>query len=487
MGDLIPVYIEDVVPSDQFQISQEALVRLQPMVAPMMHRCDVTFHTFFVPKRLLWPKFDKWITNQPEGGGNLPAFPIVNIEESGQPITVGSLGDYLGLPITTGSTGDAETVSAMPFAAYQMIYNEYYRDQNLVAEQNFELIDGDNTSNTDLFELKKRAWEHDYFTAAAPTAQAGASVDIPLGTVELNLDRYLDPAPLPPHFIQHDGSTTDAGDYSRGTAIPRSIIAGGDDANPVVYDPQGTLEVGATTINDLRTAFRLQEWLEKSMRGGKRLFENILIFFGLRSPDMRMQRPEYISGSKSPIQISEVLNTTGTVDAPQGTMAGHGVSVVQPKNGTYNVQEWGYIITIMSVLPKTAYQQGIQRHWLKYTDPMQSYWPQFDHLGEQAIEGREIYAYDSTYSGDTFGYIPRYSEYKFQNSRVAGEFRTSLNFWHMGRIFSSPPGLNGDFITSDPTTRIFAVEDPEVHKLLIHVYNRIRAIRPMSKYSTPTF
>lgn len=476
MGKLIPVYIEDVVPSDKISVSAEALVRLAPMVAPMMHRCDVSFHTFFVPKRLLWPNFDKWITNQ-KVGGLLPAHPTMTIAEIAHNVTVGDLADYMGLPLSP--TGGTPTeVNALPFAAYQMIYNEYYRDQNLQNEVNFQLVDGDNSANSALMILRTRAWEHDYFTAAAPFAQAGDPVSIPLGNVN-DVNVKVKPT---------DDFPT--GQWSAGAlGTPDAFVPPGDPDVPLsssYYAETSTLNADPTTINDLRTAYRLQEWLEKSMRGGRRLFENILIFFGLRSPDSRLQRPEYISGTKTPIQISEVLNTTGTDDAPQGNMAGHGVSVINGKDGRYRVQEWGFVITIMSVMPKTAYQQGIDRMWLKTLSPMQSYWPQFDHLGEQEIQNKELYAYTPT-GDETFGYIPRYSEYKFRNSRVAGEFRTSLDFWHMGRIFDSQPALNSQFIQSDPTHRVFAVTDPEEHKLWIHCYMKVRMIRPMSKYSTPTF
>lgn len=479
MGQLVPVLCKEVVPSDRFSCSQEALVRLQPMVAPMMHRCDVSFHTFFVAKRLLWPNFEKWITNQ-KVAGVLPAFPTVEINSAAPWISEsGNLLDYLGLPFN-GNLDQTETVnvSAMPFAAYQMIFNEYYRDQNFQSEVEFELIDGDNSPNNDLPVIRKRAWEHDYFTAAAPTAQAGDAVEIPLAEFQ---DVLVKRSGVAPPAISDLTVTTPAGTVPvAGETSPQFPVT------DTLYADTSEITNSATTINDLRTAFRLQEWLEKSMRGGRRLFENILIFFGLRSPDSRLQRPEYIYGSKTAIQISEVLNTSATETAPQGTMAGHGVSVVQPKTGTYNVQEWGYIITIMSVLPKTSYYQGIERMWLKHTDPMQFYWPQFDHLGEQEIKNEEIYGYHAN-GEQTFGYIPRYAEYKFSNSRVCGDFRTSLDFWHMARNFSAMPALNSTFVTSDPTHRVFAVTDPDEQKLLIHIYNKIIAIRPMSKYSTPTF
>lgn len=473
MGELIPVYVKDVVPSDKFRISNEALVRLQPMVAPMMHRCDISFHTFFVPYRILWPNFDKWITNQKVAGA-LPAHPYVTIKTE-NPVTKGSLMDYMGLPLSGAMSPDANVnIDPGALAAYQMVYNEYYRDQNLIDPVNFELIDGDNTANVDLFIKRKRAWEHDYFTACAPTAQAGEAVELPLAGM----------SDVPILFNNVSGVTLEG--------VPTDVVveAGvNPDINPdSLYAATSTIEAQSTTINDLRTAYRLQEWLEKSMRGGKRLFENILVFFGLRSPDSRLQRPEYISGSKTAIQISEVLNTTGTTEAPQGTMAGHGLSVVNPKDGVYHAKEWGFIITVMSIMPRTAYQQGISRMWSKITDPMQIYWPQFDHLGEQEVLNQEIFAYQGAGANEeTFGYLPRYSEYKVAFNRVAGEFRDTLDFWHMGRIFESAPALNQQFIEADPTHRVFAVTDPEEQKILCHVYNKVTAIRPMSKYSTPTF
>ena len=295
-------------------------------------------------------------------------------------------------------------------AAYQLIYNEYYRDQNQIAEVDYKLIDGDNTANTDLFVLRKRAWEHDYFTACAPSPQAGEAVDLPIGQfqdVNVKFQNNIEPNTV-----------------LTGTPLDATVIAGTPDnaLTSELYAETSELMPQATTINDLRTAFRLQEWLEKSMRGGRRLFENILVFFGAKSPDARLQRPEYISGTKTPIQISEVLQTSESNTSPQGNMAGHGITYVKPKSGDYYVQEWGLVMTIMSVLPKTTYQQGINRHWKKFTDPMELYWPQFDHLGEQQVDNEEIFAYGSG-PNNPFGYLPRYTEYKFRNSRVAGEMR----------------------------------------------------------------
>lgn len=478
MGELIPTMLMECVPSDKVKLGCESLLRFAPLVAPMMHRVDVSMHYFFVPSRLLWLHWEKFITNTPlTEGGALPAFPTLDLEDTHT--QNGSLPDYMGIPLL--DSPNTATVNAMPFAAYQMVYNEYYRDQNLQDEVDFALLDGDNTPNiASLLQKRKRAWEHDYFTACLPFAQKGEAVTIPIvGFQDVPVWRNEGIPPVP-------AATTLTG-------APSSIVVTTQDAEPgspvapeQLFAETSELDAQSATINDLRRAFKLQEWLEKAARGGSRYFESILSFFGLRSPDSRLQRPEYITGTKSPVQISEVLNSTGTAEAPQGSMAGHGVSVTQGKYGNYTCQEHGYIIGIMSIMPKTAYQDGLHRMWSKTVDPFQYYFPQFDHIGEQEVLQKEVFLGTLTPNA-TFGYVPRYAEYKFLNSRVAGDFRTTLDFWHMGRKFSIDPTLNSDFIECDATHRIFAVTNPEEQKLWCHIYHKVVAIRPMSKFSTPTF
>lgn len=453
MGDLVPVLAMEVLPGDRIRIGSENLARLAPMVAPMMHRVDVRVEYFFVPNRLIWDNWEKWITN---GGDDpvepsdvLPAHPTIAYGDgTGGTLQYNKLCDYLGLPdpaqcpISTGS----ETVSALPFAAYQKIYNDYYRDQNLIDKVTDLCVDGNNNGQPQLFTLRKRAWEADYFTKALPFAQKGESVDVPLGEIQLKSGWDTNSTPVfeiaGPAFPTVDTNIMQDG---TGTSFIHAASVPGI-ANKMAYDPNGSLEAGNTTINDLRLAYRLQEWLEKNARGGTRYAELIRSHFNVSPQDSRLQRSEYIVGTKNAIQISEVLNTTGTTDAPQGSMAGHGVQYAAGNWGKYFAQEHGYVIGIMSIMPKTAYQQGIPRHFLKYNDPTEVAWPTFANLGEQPVQNREIMAfYDSgTGSTETFGYMPRYMEYKNLHSRVAGEFRTSLDFWHMGRIFSkfTPPVLN---------------------------------------------
>lgn len=487
MGELVPVLAMECLPGDRVRIGSENLCRLAPMLAPMMHRVDVRVEYFFVPNRLVWQNWEKWITN---GGDNpadttLPAHPYA--EYGNSPAVIwNSLMDYMGLPdpAQCPTPGTPERFSPLCFAAYQKIYDEFYRDENLIntQEPSYTLNDGDNSTNTGLFTLRKRAWEADYFTKALPWAQKGSSVDVPLGDVVLKPD--LDVQQIHRWVDSHDpvGLNTDV-IFNANSELAANAGRG------TVMDPNGTLTVDATTINDLRLAFRLQEWLEKNARGGTRYAELIRAHFNVSPQDSRLQRPEYIVGMKNAIQISEVLNTTGTVDAPQGNMAGHGVTYANGNWGKYFCQEHGYIIGILSIMPKTAYQQGIPRHFLKYTDPTELAWPSFAHLGEQEVQHRELMAFQGSDSQKTFGYMPRFMEYKTLPSRVAGDFRGNLDFWHMGRIFSTgaPPRLNQTFVEADPTFRVFAVTDSGEDHIYCQVMHHLNVVRALPFYGTPTY
>lgn len=482
MGKLVPINILECVPGDVIDMGTDAMLRMAPMIAPVMHKVDVYTHSFFVPNRLVWANWEKFITGGEDGTDPGPAFPVF-AEAAGNVVLPGSLSDYLGLPI-----GSAAERSAIPYAAYNLIYNQYYRDQNLEpTESPWQLGDGTNPT-AGYGELKTRAWQHDYFTAALPFAQKGAAVDIPISSGDLPIkvntfgtaytadtDVLIDGVYQP----SASASTVGAGAEDRGN----SDIPGG-----YLY-ADGAGATGASgTINDLRRAFRLQEWLEKNARAGSRYIESILSHFGVRSSDARLQRPEYIGGSKQPMIISEVLQTSESVDTPQGNMAGHGVSVGSGREFRYRCEEHGYVMTIMSIMPRTAYQQGVPRHWTKF-DKLDYFWPTFAHLGEQEVKNKEIYfdQADGDVNEETFGYVPRYSEYRYLDSRVAGDFRTTLSYWHMGRIFTSRPSLNNTFIKCDPTQRIFAVEDSDVDKIYAHVFHRIKARRLMPKWGTPSF
>lgn len=492
MGNLVPIMLLECVPGDVHTISCESLIRFAPLTTPVMHRFDVTMHYFFVPNRLVWKNWEKFITNTPnEETGLLPAFPTLTMIADNSNHPVGSLADYLGIPINLNNEPNDEQVSAIPFAAYQCIYNEYYRDQNLIAPINYQLQDGNNGDGSGaesvLFELRRRAWEHDYFTACLPWAQKGQAVDIPLGDVVLSPDWQNHPQKLVDFFgQQHPNSDV------RTQAQGNLSVQQGATNYASWLDPNGSLKTQPTTINDLRRAFRLQEWLEKAARGGSRYIEWLKVMFGVQSSDKRLQRPEYITGTKSPVIISEVLNSNaqpagqGEPNYPLGQMGGHAVSVTNGQYGKYYVEEHGYIIGIMSVMPKTGYYQGLNRTFSKGAHPTDFYFPTFANIGEQEVYGREIYAY-SDENNSVFGYIPRYAEYRFQENRVCGQFRTTLDKWQFCRKFANAPYLNELFVQCDPGDRIFAVDDPENENLYCQVYNKVMSLRPMPKYGTPTF
>jgi len=465
MGDLVPIHVMETVPGDSIKMSTSQLLRLAPMIAPVMHQVNVYTHFFFVPNRILWSNWEDFITGG-EDGLNTSVFPnnAINVVESG------SLSDYLGLP--TFSLEENIPISMMPHAAYQCIYNEYYRDQNLIDPINWRLTDAQQLNPERLMTMRTRAWQHDYFTSALPWTQKGAEATIPV--------------------TQGDNWSFSGGEEFNQLAENAFFLA--NNLNPArghlytqdenAVNRPVTLDIEASTINDLRNAFRLQEWLEKNARGGSRYIESILSHFGVRSSDARLQRPEYLGGGSSPVTISEVLQTSANASepTPQGNMSGHGISAGANNSFSYRCEEHGYIIGIMSILPKTAYQQGVPKHFRKF-DKFDYYWPSFAHLGEQPISQIELYIREED-NDDVFGYTPRYAEYKFINSSVHGEFRESLDYWHMGRIFANSPNLNETFITSDPTDRIFAVIDAE--KIYAHVYHRIKATRKMPYFGTPT-
>lgn len=482
MGNLIPTMCLDVIPGDKIDLSCEAFVRFAPMLTPVMHRFDVSSHYFFVPKRILWDGFEKFMRNGSDDGTGVPAWPYLTVND-GDAYT--ALMDYLGIPPFDGAAGgnadqtNSINVSAMPFAAYQMIWQEYFRDQNMDPNTIFiPLVNGTNMANYGYYTgIRKRCWEHDYLTSALPFAQRGPSVEIPIANFNDVPVRVNDAqAPGTAGFIDVSGANQPINADTPNVALS---------ANDGFFAETSLLNANATTINDLRRATKLQEWFERMAVAGARYAEQLWAFFNVRNQDARLQRPEYIVGLKSPVTISEVLNTTGTDDAPQGNMAGHGVSVQQGRYGHYEVKEHGYIICIMSVMPKTAYQQGIPKHFLKVNDFTEHYWPQFANIGEQEVKQEEAYAYGPL-QGDTFGYTPRYAEYKFENSRVCGQFRTSYSNWHAGRIFTTEPSLNQGFVESNPTKRIFAVTDPTVDSLLAHVLHKVRAVRQMPKFGTPS-
>lgn len=496
MGSLVPILNEEIIPGDKFRVKTEVMLRLAPMIAPVMHRVNVYVHYFFVPTRLIWDDYESFFTGG-RSGTDLPEWPHMTIQESRKAsFAKGRLPDYYGLPIPpVAPITQPIDISSLPFRAYLEIYNKYYRDPNLVDEIPINKSSGaeEVTDYTNLTTLRKRCWEKDYYTSALPWSQRGAESEIPINNevTYRNQARIINSVGTP-----EDG---DAGAPLNATGSAFSIQVNGING-PINIDNIDEINTGLT-VNDLRKSVRLQEWLERSARGGWRYIEQVLSHFGVQSSDLRTMRPEYLGGGKQPVVISEVLNTTGPTQfqadtpevgtVPQGSMAGHGISVGSDNKFQRSFKEHGYVIGLMSVLPKTTYQQGIHRMWTRKTK-FDYYWPEFAQLGEQEVLNKEVYWDGQQEVGqedETFGYQSRYSEYRYNQSTVHGDYRDNLNFYHMGRIFDAPPVLNNAFVLSDPTNRIFAVTDEEegnTDQLWTQVYHNIDALRPMPRYNNPT-
>lgn len=482
IGELTPILVQEVIPGDTFTIKSSSLIRLAPMVTPVMHRISAYTHYFFVPNRIIWDGWEDFITGNEER-----SMPYINSGGGWQ--AAWKLPDFMGVPATDYGTD----VQALPFAAYNRIYNDFYRDENLIEPILDTLTDGSNP-NSKFRDLMKRAWQHDYFTSALPWTQKGPEVTMPMGgTAPLIMDTTT-----PTKIVDsNNGNLLQNYDDNMSTDGFGNLWTSGQSmSNQLQMDvTKHTLadlsQATATSIISLRRAFKLQEFLEKNARGGTRYIEHIMVHFGVRSSDGRLQRAEYIGGNITPVQISEVLQTSQTTNgiepgggSPQANMAGHGISADSTKKQYYKAEEHGYIIGIQSVMPVSTYQQGFPKHLIKF-DRFDYFYPSFQHIGEQPIYNTELYNEDDGKGSEVFGYTPRYSEYKYTPSTVHGQYKTTLNFWHAGRIFNTRPQLNQDFIECDYTEfdRIFAVANQE--QLYCHVYNDVKANRKMAYFGNP--
>lgn len=496
MGHLVPVMCEEVCPGDIFRWNADVLVRLMPMLAPIMHDVSVFLHCFYVPTRLLFDGFEKFITGGEDGTDNT-TWPYVEAPER-TGFAVGSLADYLGLP--TGVSGIQ--VSALPFRACAKIYNDWYRDQNLISPIAMSTAAGfDEETNMD---IQRRAWPKDLYTGSLPWAQRGDPVYLPLGVdapvVYNNGIKAVDNTDLSGKRISIENYTPNGVYTASGLLADKTTIANDNivantysDADKPTLFKADLSKAASVTINDFRVAKQIQKYKELLARGGSRYIEWLLSMFGVRSSDARLQRSEYLGGGRCPIDIGEVLQTSSTDSTTtQGNMAGRGVSYQNVPQFTKYFEEYGYLICFMSIMPRASYQQGVRKMWLRKTR-----WdypnPLFARLGNQAVKNIEVYAQDPTVVDEngisqnelTFGYNERFEELRRVPSSVHAQFRNTLNYWHMGRIFDNKPELNKSFVECNPTKRIFAVTDLKEDECIVQIHHNLQAIRRFPKNGNP--
>lgn len=452
-GQLIPVGCIDVLPGDTFDHSASFLIRVSPLLAPVMHPVQVRIHHFFVPYRLLFPQWEEFITGQ-----SAVPLPTLSVQAGGQ--SANRLIDYLGIP--TERSG----VNFLDFAvrAYNRIWNEYYRDQDLDTPR----------TDTDV-SMARVAWGKDYFTTARPWPQKGGNVVLPLGTSApvisagdgVPLFKVGTPASVSMGFVGGAGSVNT-------WSTPPATASQASWVNPKL---QADLSAASSVnVRDVRLAFALQRYNEARAKYGSR-YSEYLAYLGVKSSDARLQRPEYLGGGKQYLNFSEVLQTAEGSE-PVGTLRGHGISAMRSQRYRRFFEEHGVVLSLLSVRPKSIYMDGMKRQFLK-KNKEDFFQKELEFIGQQAILNNEVYTQSGSPGLATFGYGNRYQEYREEPSGVSGQFRNILNFWHMGRSFASAPALNSTFIQCNPADRIYAV--PTEDQLWMMIQHNCVARRIVSR------
>lgn len=497
MGVLYPVLVEEVVPGDLWKLSSRIVARAFPFNSPVMANMSIKTETFFVPYRILDENWVEFITKGIDGDVTvtLPLWSPTAAApgaEFPQGVNIGSLWDYMGFPTGTHSI-PASTQFTLPLRddscpidyprrAYNKIMNDFYLDETFDTPR---LLTDE--------QLCRRRWKKDYYTSALKDQQRGTAPAIPITGI-LNA--------IWPNAVTTAGSATWGAESSvslfsvqgdsntpgnPGNANSKSFM----DTNTVNTDVNITeLEdnqvslAGATTFTptDLRYCFQVQKWQERNSRAGVRYTEFLMAHFGESVRDDRLQRPEFIGATSQPILVSEVLQTSETASTPQGTLAGHGISADEGFIGKYKVLEHGLIMTLMSIMPRAEYSQGINRQWLRRTTH-EFYFPEFQGLSEQGIKNAELYIKNTSDDDEIFGFQGIYQEMRYKPNTIHGKLRTSLNYWHLGRVFPDTPVLGSEFLTCTPDKRIFSV--PSEPGYVLEVANIIRAIRPLPIIAEP--
>lgn len=528
-GTLTPLLCELASPgSTWFCPNLEEFIRSMPMIAPVMDRMDVKVDAFFTPLRLIWDDFEDYITLGPTGEFNVdkptlqfaaaPNIPAESYAEILKVFGTGGLADYLNFPTLAPAqlpvAGLIQTgIDALPFRTYQLLYNEYYRNENLEDEIPIDRSSGSLTlslnsgTETDFtnFMLRYRGWRKDYFTSALPSPQKGPAVRMPggssdltiVGTEPMQFAQYGNVADAPDSFSQKAYNSTlknAANDIvGRETVTQDTTKTKSNAGSAYIYSSGLGIEsegsASAATIEELRYAETLQEFYEANARGGSRYKEYLMNIWHTKSKDSRLDRPERIGGFRGPVTISDVDQTSESNISPQATPAGKGLSSGSSRLFKYKTSEWGIFMVILSLQPKTSYFQGFRR-WNLYNDVFDWPNPFFANLGEQEIINKEIYFDPIDSDGkndDTFGYTPRFAEAKFIPDSVHGEFRTSLDYWHLARKFSSRPNLNKAFVHVDPAEidRIFPSQVEDDQKFIGTFYFHLWVKMHLPYYGVP--
>lgn len=521
-GEIVPFFLEECIPDDSFKLATANRIRLAPQVLPLMHQIDVSMYWFFVPCRILWPNWEEFITGGKDGT-SAPIIPYFNFGQGTSSIMktagVGLLSDYLGVPTNAVSTTVgaivANSFNFLPFAAYVKIYNDYFRDENFTEELPYELKDGyqhltavpnanisacvqtifgatGNVMSTMAPRPWQRiyggcflaSWKKEYFTSALPNTQRGPIVNIPLGdTAPVVFGESGESISVYPRTIGTVAQNPATGDQVYDGALYGTSKVTGN-KRPLQADLS---EATNTNIIELRRAFRIQEFLERMNAGGSRLTEMIYSMFGVKSPDARLQRAEFIGASHNPVLVDAVYQTSASQEnSPLADFAGKAISVGGQKPISYYCKEHGYIMGLMVIRPRPEYQNITRRHWLHgLTGKFDYFWPILANIGDQEIQGRELYCGEGLSTSD-FGYTPRYQEYRFAPSETHGEMQTTLKYFHMNRIFDSAPVLNQQFMNCNPRTDMFTVTDSEVsHHYWCEILIGCQAKRPIPKFGTP--